>query len=111
MKQYKKCWRKVGLLGHRLGTRPHQIHRPFESPHDLMDLSITGFGVLATGEHVQCWTIVRVVTEQNLFPRDELEKKIIVSGLCGEGGWRDEPLVQDIRGCGYTDQTLSSISG
>jgi hypothetical protein len=39
-------------LEHELGARPHQVCRPFEYPHYLVDLSLTGIGVLAAGEHV-----------------------------------------------------------
>ena len=37
-----------------------------------MDLSIARFGVLATGEHIERRTILRVVAEQKLFPCNEL---------------------------------------
>ena len=72
MERYEKRWHKAIALEHQLGTRPHQVCCSFERPHHLMNLSIASFCVLATGEHIQRWTIPRVVTEQELFPCDEL---------------------------------------
>ena len=72
MELYEKSRPKALALEHRLGTRRHQVRRPLEHPHHLMYLSIARLGVLSTGEHIQRWTILDIVAEQNLFPCDEL---------------------------------------
>ena len=72
--RYQKCRRRILVSGHRLGTRGHQVYRPFENPHDLMDLSIAMFCVLAAREHIQRRAVAGIVTEKNLFPCDELER-------------------------------------
>ena len=71
-----KRWHETSvLLEHELSTRPHQVRRAFKSPDDLMNLSITGLGVLAAREHIQRRAVLRVVAKQKLFSCNELEKR------------------------------------
>ena len=111
VRRCEKRRRKESAWEHQLSTKPHQVRRSLERPHHLMDLSIASFGVLSTGEHIQCWTILGIVTEQDLFPRDELKR--VWSSIVRVERMRKEraPPVRDTRGCEYTHQTLVSISG
>ena len=105
-----KRWNETFTLEHQLDTRPHQIHRPFEHPHHLVDLSVTRFGVLAAREHVPRWAILDIIAEQDLFPCDKLWRASPSMAHAGSEEKGSIPLARDTRGCGYTHQTLASIS-
>ena len=72
MERCEKDRYKTLYCGHQLGARPHQVRCPFEYPHHLLNLSIAGIGILATGEHIQRRPILHVIAKENLFPCNKL---------------------------------------
>jgi hypothetical protein len=55
-----------------LNARAHQVDRPLEHPHDELDLPRALLRVLARRDEVERRSAIRIISEDDLLPRDGL---------------------------------------